>query len=109
MDAVLLESLLGDDARTREESWRYSKIALRALTQQVFVAATADATLSPQMLERIDLAFTRGRRIVFVNGRYSERHSDLGKAGSDIVIRPESEQRVTISISAASAEPLHLA
>ena len=109
MDAVLLESLLGDDARTREESWRYSKIALRALTQQMFVAATAGATLSPQMLERIDLAFTRGRRIVFVNGRYSERHSDLGKAGSDIVIRRQSEQRVTITIAAGSGEPLHLA
>jgi Fe-S cluster assembly protein SufD len=109
MDAVLLESLLGDDARTREESWRYSKIALRALTQQVFVAVTADATLSPQMLERIDLAFTHGRRIVFVNGRYCERHSDLGKAGSDIVIRRESEQHVAITIAAGNGEPLHLA
>jgi len=37
--AALLEEFGRGDARAREESWRYSKMALRALAQQEFVAA----------------------------------------------------------------------
>jgi len=109
MDSALLESLLGTPSREREESWRYSKLALRALAQQAFVAAAADSTIAVQTLNRIDLPFTRGRRMVFINGRYSERYSDLSKAGTGIVVHRKSEKQVAISIATDSAEPLHLA
>lgn len=108
MDSAELESLLGEPSREREESWRYSKTAWRALTQQMFVAAAADSTLSAQTLDQIDLPFTRGRRMVFINGRYSERYADIGNLRPDILVRRESERQVTIHIPAGRAEPLHL-
>jgi Fe-S cluster assembly protein SufD len=108
MDAAALDDLLGGTAREREETWRYSKNAIRALTQQTFAAASREAALSMQTLQRIDLPFTRGRRIVIVNGGYSQRYTDLGELTSTISVRHESAQRLTISIAAACAEPLHL-
>ena len=76
MDAASLDALLGSSAAQREESWRYSRNALRALTQQQFVAADAHAAMPPALLERIDWPQTRGARIVFVNGVYAAAHSD---------------------------------
>ena len=80
MDAAALDALLGGSAREREESWRYSRGALRALTQQEFVAADACAPLPPALLERFDWPETRGARLVFVNGALSTRYS-AGDAG----------------------------
>jgi Fe-S cluster assembly protein SufD len=108
MEAAALDELLGGSAREREESWRYSKNAIRALTQQTFARAASDAALSAATLKRIDLPFTRGRRIVIVNGAYSERYSDLAKLDSGVRIERESAQRLNVEISSATAEPLHL-
>ena len=108
MDAVDLDELLGGSAREREESWRYSKNAIRALTQQTFALAAPDAVVSAATLERIDLPFTRGRRVVIVNGAYSERYSDIGQLGSGVHIERESAQRLNVTITAAN-DPLHLA
>ncbi len=109
MEAAVLDELLGGSAREREESWRYSKNAIRALTQQTFTLATPDAALSAATLERIDLPFTRGRRIVIVNGAYSERYSDTGKLGSGVRVERTSAQHLNVSIAAATDGPLHLA
>lgn len=109
MSAVALDELLGSCAREREreESWRYSKAALRALTQQGFAAAGSDLALPAPILDRIDLPRTRGRRIVFVNGVYAERYSDVSAITSDVAIRHESG-RLTLVIAAGCAKPLHL-
>jgi Fe-S cluster assembly protein SufD len=77
MAAALLEEFGSADAREREESWRYSKTALRALAQNDFVVADGYALLSSALLERIDWPHTRGRRLVFVNGVHSSAHSDV--------------------------------
>jgi Fe-S cluster assembly protein SufD len=108
MDASALDDLLGGSAREREESWRYSKNAIRALTQQEFALANTQAILSARTLQKIDLPFTRGRRVVFVNGGYSERYSDVGKLQADIVIRRESAGSLAITIRSDCADPLHL-
>jgi Fe-S cluster assembly protein SufD len=76
MSAVLLEEFGGGDVRTRDESWRYSKTALRALAQNEFVAADPEAQLPAPLVEAFDWAETRGRRVVFVNGAFSAQHSD---------------------------------
>jgi Fe-S cluster assembly protein SufD len=108
MDAAVLDDLLGASAREREESWRYSKNAIRALTQQTFAIANPGAVLSAQTLQQMDLPFTRGRRIVIVNGGYSERYSDVGGLSSAVSLRRESAQHLKISIAAGCAQPLHL-
>jgi Fe-S cluster assembly protein SufD len=108
MEAAALDELLGGSAREREESWRYSKNAIRALTQQSFALAAPDATLSAATLERIDLPFTRGRRIVVVNGVYSQRYSDSGKLDSGVRIERASAQGLSVVITSSSSEPLHL-
>ena len=102
MEAAALDDLLGGSAREREESWRYSKNAIRALTQQTFALAAPDAALSAAMLERIDLPFTRGRRVVIVNGAYSERYSDIATLDSAVRIERESAQRLRVAITSAS-------
>jgi Fe-S cluster assembly protein SufD len=108
MEAAALDELLGGSAREREESWRYSKNAIRALTQQTFAFAAPDAVLSAATLERIDLPFTRGRRIVIVNGAYSERYSDIAKLDSGVRIERDSAQRLLFTITSASPDPFHL-
>ncbi len=108
MDAAALDDLLGGTARGREESWRYSKNAMRALTQQTFATASPDATLSAETLQRIDLPFTRGRRIVIVNGAYSQHYSDIGELASTISLHHESAQHLKITIATGCADPLHL-
>ncbi len=75
MAAVLLEEFGGTDVRMREESWRYSKTALRALGQNEFVAANPRAGLPAALIGRFDWPETRGRRVVFVNGVVSQAYS----------------------------------
>ncbi len=108
MEAAALDDLLGGSAREREETWRYSRNAIRALTQQEFAVAPSDATLSAVTLQQIDLPFTRGRRVVIVNGEYSARYSDAGALTSAIAVRCESAQSLTIDIDAGCDLPLHL-
>jgi Fe-S cluster assembly protein SufD len=108
MEAAALDELLGGSAREREESWRYSKNAIRALTQQTFAFAAPDAALSAATLERIDLPFTRGGRVVVVNGAYSERYSDIAKLASGARIERKSAQHLTIAFDSDTPEPLHL-
>ena len=108
MEAAALDELLGGSAREREETWRYSKNAIRALTQQSFATASPDAELSASSLRQIDLPFTRGRRLVMVNGAYSERYSDLAELTSAVNVRHDSAQRLTITLAGGCAEPLHL-
>ena len=59
MNALLDEFGVGD-AQERDESWRYSKTALRALSQQDFEPAATDAKLSPALTEQFDWPETRG-------------------------------------------------
>jgi len=76
MESMLLEEFGIGDARERDESWRYSKTALRALGQHDFVPANALAELTPAATAQFDWPHTCGRRLVFVNGAYSARYSD---------------------------------
>jgi Fe-S cluster assembly protein SufD len=76
MDAAVLDALLGGSARDREESWRYSRQALRALSQQEFTTADASAELPQALIDRFDWPETRAARLVFVNGALSQRHCD---------------------------------
>lgn len=101
MNALLDEFGVGD-AREREESWRYSKTALRALSQQEFAAAPADAMLSEDIIGRFDWPETRGSRLVFVNGRIAEAHSNIPVH----VLR--NADRVALTIASSPDRPLHL-
>ena len=104
----LLEEFGSGDARARDESWRYSKPALRALAQQEFIAADTQATLPAELRERFEWIHTQGRRAVFVNGGFSTAYSNLAALGDAIAIRHEQPNRCVLTISADLAEPLHL-
>jgi Fe-S cluster assembly protein SufD len=104
----LLDDFGRGDAREREESWRYSKAALRALSQQAFVAADAQAELPEALLERFDWAPTRGRRVVVVNGEVSERYSDLGDVGAWVTIGVSADNAYSIRIDGGIDAPMHV-
>jgi len=99
MDAAALDALLGGSAAEREESWRYSRNALRALMQQPFAAADVAAQLPHALLERIDWPETRGARVVFVNGMFAAAHSDAqvrfenAASGIEVLTLTEGMQR----------------
>jgi len=76
MSAILLDEFGHGDSREREESWRYSRTALRALGQNEFVEADPRLHLPAALIARFDWPETRGYRIVFVNGAVNEAHSD---------------------------------
>ena len=108
MSAFLLDEFGVGDAREREESWRYSKTALRALSQQDFADADARAVLDASTAARFDWPETRGRRLVFVNGSYSEVHSSVEHVGGEVSVRHEDAHRLILAIAGDCAEPLHL-
>jgi Fe-S cluster assembly protein SufD len=108
MSAMLLDEFGVGDARERDESWRYSKTALRALSQQDFSAADAHAALEESLVARFDWPLTRGRRLVFVNGGYSGTYSDTGSIAAGIDVRHEGGQRFVLTVAGDSAEPLHV-
>lgn len=108
MSAVLLDEFGVGDAREREESWRYSKTALRALAQQDFVDADAQAVVDALLAARFDWPETQGRRLVFVNGSYSGVLSSVGRVGAAISMRREGAHRFVLTIAGDSEEPLHL-
>lgn len=106
MNALLDEFGIGD-AQERDESWRYSKAALRALSQQEFAPAVGDAELSSALIERFDWPQTRGARFVFVNGKIDERFSDASAAGNALRISQENAH-ATVTIASTLDRPLHL-
>ena len=103
----LLAELGAGDAREREESWRYSKGALRALSQQEFLPATALPMPAP-LQAQLERTTTRGRRLVFINGSYAASDSDISALGGEILIQHGAGNEVAITFSGADAEPLHL-
>ncbi len=106
MNAALLDEFGRGDARARDESWRYSKTALRALSQQDFIAANARAELPASLRERYAWPHTQGRRLVFVNGTFSPAHSDISQVAANVAIRHEADNKLVLSISAGAGNPL---
>ena len=85
MATALLDDFGIGDARERDEAWRYSKTALRALAQNAFVGADGQANLPAELMRRFAWPETAGFRLVFVNGVHSAAHSDAGSLGPDVV------------------------
>ncbi len=104
----LLIELGPQDARERDEAWRYSKTALRALSQNEFVVADGNAAVSSALRERFAWPQTQGRRVVFVNGVFSAAHSDFDAKNAAVEIRHATHGRSILAISAGAAEPLHV-
>jgi Fe-S cluster assembly protein SufD len=88
--APLLEEFGGADVRARTEAWRYSANALRALERSDFGDADPDLPVPAGLAARWDWAETRGRRLVFVNGRLAAAHCDRG-ALAGAAIEPAAE------------------
>lgn len=107
MSAALLEEFGRGDAREREESWRYSKMALRSLAQQEFVAADAQAGLPEALRAQFDWPETRGRRVVVVNGAVSERYSDFADVGAMVTVG-ETGGAYAVRIDGKIDEPVHV-
>ncbi len=107
MSAPLLDEFGVGDARERDESWRYSKTALRALAQQEFTGADAQAVLGAPLVARFDWPQTRGRRLVFVNGVYSEIHSDAAAIAGSVTVAHD-RQCLSLTLAADCVEPLHV-
>lgn len=105
VSAVLLEEFGGNDVRVRDESWRYSRTALRALAQNEFALADPHAELPAALTARFDWAETRGRRIVFVNGTYSAAYSDGGALAGISIDHAADSTTLTFT---RSAELVHL-
>ncbi|MGA9335704.1 MAG: hypothetical protein WBV39_15595, partial [Rudaea sp.] len=110
MDAHGIDALLGNAQHDRIESWRYSRNAVRALSQQEFGAADPALTPCPESLRAIDLPLSRGRRIVFVNGVYSATHSDVVLFGDTpgLSVRHDSANRCELIVSTTADGPVHL-
>ena len=104
----LLEEFGRGDARAREESWRYSKMALRALSQQEFIAADTQAILPDALRARFDWPQTRGRRVVFVNGAMSQAHSDVSQIGAAVTVGELGDNTYSIRIDGDIDEPVHV-
>ncbi|KPJ92156.1 MAG: hypothetical protein AMJ53_09950 [Gammaproteobacteria bacterium SG8_11] len=66
----------------KSELWRYTNVD--SLLNNSFVPATRDATIAPENIKA--LAQTQKQRIVFINGRYSERLSQLQDLPSGVYI-----------------------
>ncbi len=104
----LLEDFGRGDVREREESWRYSKPALRALSQQEFIAADTQAALPDDLRARFDWPQTQGHRVVFVNGGFSEKHSDVSKLGATFTVGETAGNTWSIRIDGEVDEPVHV-
>jgi Fe-S cluster assembly protein SufD len=108
VSASLIDAFGTGDAREREESWRYSKAALRALSQQDFVDADAQAPLSAQLRAQFEWPQTAGRRLVFVNGTYSPAGSDASGLGDALTIAHAAERQLQLTIAAGFSGAVHL-
>ena len=103
MDAAVLDELLGGSAREREESWRYSRNALRALTQQEFATAPVPTQLPADLLQQFDWPETRAARLVFVNGAYSQALS-----GTRIEIAHDANNHCELNLPHDLGQALHI-
>lgn len=108
MAAALLDEFGRGDARERTESWRYSRTALRALEQQDYLDADPRAEVPDALRARFDWPQTRGRRVVVVNGAFSERHSDYGQIGASVTAGESEGNAYVIRIDGDVDEPLHV-
>lgn len=111
MATVLLDDFGRGDANERAESWRYSRMALRALEQNDYVAADeaeAEAELPETLRAQFDWPQTRGRRVVVINGTYSERHSDHADVGAYVTAGDSGGNTYVIRIDGEVAQPLHV-
>jgi len=117
MAAALLEEFGSPDARVRDEAWRYSKPALRALSQQDFAIADGNATVADALRDRFAWLQTQGNRVVFVNGVFSTEyssveHSSAAQSGrgaaTGLEVHHEAGHRTRLSISADIEAPLHV-
>ena len=108
MEAALLDEFARGDAREREESWRYSKPALRALAQQTFADANAQADVSPSLIERWAWAETQGSRIVFVNGAFAASLSNIDALAASVRVEHGSDHSLALTICADVPQPIHL-
>jgi Fe-S cluster assembly protein SufD len=106
--AALLDSYGSGDTRERAESWRYSKAALQALSQQDFVDADTQAKLSAPLRAQFEWPQTEGRRLVFVNGAYSPTYSDVDLLADALTIEHAADQCLVLTIAAAFDGVVHL-
>ena len=107
MEAAELDAMLGSDAAAREESWRYSRNALRALTQQPFAVADAAAAPPADLLARCAWPETDGARLVFVNGVYAPAYSHVRASNADVQIAHE-DGRCVLRVRNASQRLIHI-
>lgn len=84
MATPLFDELARGDAVQRAESWRYSRNALRALSQLDFAPAAASAAPAAPLRAQYEWPQTRGHRLVFVNGRFVPALSDPPAPGCRI-------------------------
>ena len=105
MNALLDDFGIGTD-QEREESWRYSRMALQALDRQQFATAARDANLSSSLIEQFDWPETRGSRLVFVNGGYSAAHSDASLLASAVSVVDDA--MTSIAMTADFTQPIHV-
>ena len=61
----------------RDESWRYTDLAPLAATPFRPIAFDPSAEVAAETIDRLALGGTGGPRLVFVDGRFSARHSRL--------------------------------
>lgn len=108
MATALLDDFGRGDAGERAESWRYSRNALRALEQQDYAGADTETELPPSLHAQFDWPQTRGRRIVVVNGAFSERHSDYGRIGASVTAGDAGGNTYAIRIDGDVDQPLHV-
>lgn len=96
METALLDEFATGDAVQRAESWRYSRNAVRALAQQAFTAADPQAPIPSGLVAQFDFEQTRGRRLVFVNGAYCARYSDLAGGATAVIDRSPGAVRLRL-------------
>ncbi|HZP68196.1 MAG TPA: SufD family Fe-S cluster assembly protein [Rudaea sp.] len=107
MDAAALDALLGSSAQEREESWRYSRNALRALAQQAFAEADPATSVSTDIRARFAWPESGGRRLVFVNGGWSAELSDTHALGDTVRLDVDAAH-ITLTIRGGTEHPVHL-
>lgn len=111
MQPVSIDTLLTEVASDHAESWRYSRNAVRALSRQEFVDADTSVEPDAASLAAIDIESTRGRRLVFVNGRYCARYSDDAKihqAQSEVIVKHVEDGGVELDFRGDVPGAVHL-
>ena len=108
MAVALLEEFGAADVRERDEAWRYSKTALRALSQNDFALADGDAPVAQNLRDRFEWPATQRSRIVFVNGVFADALSDLTAIAAAVSFERSDNSHSTLTIAGDVAEPVHV-